>query len=334
MKIAQVVYALNRADGVAVFVRNISHELLAAGHDVQIITAEDGKVDYGQFDVVHIHALWMPWLHHQAKRARACRVPIVWSPHGMLAPWAMHNHWWKKWPIWHLCQKADLRRAAALHVTARTEEKDARALKLMNPVIIAPLGVDLCSETCRSREVKVLLFVGRIHPIKNLPMLIAAFSHVRVDGWKLRVVGPDQEGHLAELKRMARERGVDKLIEFAGPKYGDELKQEYVNSDCFVLPSHSENFGSVVVEALSVGVPVIASQGTPWQELEEYDCGKWVKTDEVTMENALIEMMTKSDWEREMMGRRGRQLVKEKYTWTAVANKILDGYREVMNVGK
>ena len=229
---------------------------------------------------------------------------------------------------------------------------------------------------------KILSFIGRIHPIKNLPTLVKAFSHAKIDGWMLRIVGPDQEGHLAELKSLCDSIGLtyideteiirdengravcpqppksvgrddpiapekkegnhhsststlnfnsQPLVVFAGPKYDGELQQEYANADCFVLPSHSENFGSVVIESLAAGVPVITTKGTPWQELESNNCGKWVDVDEQAIENALVEMMSKSESERREMGANGRKLVESKYSWKAVCDTMIQGYTEVLN---
>lgn len=171
-----------------------------------------------------------------------------------------------------------------------------------------------------------LSFVGRVHPIKNLPEIELAFARVRMEGWVLRIVGPDQDGHTAELRALAEKLGISGSVEFVGPKYGEELRREYAEADCFVLPSHSENFGSVVIEALAAGTPVVTTKGTPWKELEEYGCGKWVDVNVDAIEQALREMMTASDDERRKMGERGRRLVQEKYTWPVVASSMLDCY--------
>lgn len=174
-----------------------------------------------------------------------------------------------------------------------------------------------------------LLFTGRVAPIKALPNLVAAMT--TSDGWRLRIVGPDQEGHTAELKALAAREGVSDRVDFVGPKFGDELEQEYLNADCFILPSFSENFGSVVVEAMASGLPVIASRGTPWQELEERKCGWWVENDPETLAKTISAMMALTDEERRAMGVRGRQLVEEKYRWPAIGRQLVAAYRELMS---
>ena len=358
MKILHVITSMIKTAGTSIFVRGLAHEQVERGHNVAIVHLGiwlkdiyelDSRIEFvGEpdfwsavdgcfYDIVHIHGLWEPMLHRFAVYARKHGIKIVWSTHGALTKWALRNHWWKKLPVWLLYQKRDLRLAAAIHVTAQSEVEDVRRIGFTNKVIVAPLGVAICDNHKRMGGGHVMLFVGRIHPIKNLPTLMRAFGSVMQSGesaanqWRLRVVGPDQEGHAAELKGLVKDLGIEDSVEFVKPKYGDELKQEYINADCFVLPSHSENFGSVVIEALSAGVPVITTKGTPWQELEEHDCGRWVDISEPAIEKAIVEMISKTDEERKAMGQRGIQLVKSKYSWGAVCDKVIKGYEDVLN---
>ena len=173
-----------------------------------------------------------------------------------------------------------------------------------------------------------LLFTGRVTPIKGLSNVVAAFPSA--GDWRLRIVGPDQDGHTAELKALAEKVGAAERIDFAGPKYGEALVQEYRRAACFILPSFSENFGSVVVEALAAGIPVIASRGTPWAELVERKCGWWVENDPETLARTIREMMALSDAERAAMGARGRALVEEKYQWPAIGRRMLAAYENLL----
>ncbi|MGI6353593.1 MAG: glycosyltransferase [Lentisphaeria bacterium] len=110
-------------------------------------------------------------------------------------------------------------------------------------------------------------------------------------------------------------------------------------ADLFVLPSYSENFGVVVVDALAHGVPVITTKGTPWKELLGSDatlhaggrCGWWIDIGAEPLANALAEAMSMTDENRTALGENGRKLVAEKYTWTAVGKKLAQGYQEVLD---
>ena len=199
---------------------------------------------------------------------------------------------------------------------------------------IAPLGTRLppivgVSSSSSRKDDKVLLFVGRIYPVKGLVNLIKAWALSNADGWKLRIVGPDEAGHLAELEALVQELELVDSVEFVGPKFGDDLSAEYDKCDCLVLPSFTENFGATVVDALAHEKPCIASTFTPWKELQERGCGWWVSNEPARLEESIVEMMSFDDATRRDMGAKGRRLVEEKYTWKAVAETMISKYREI-----
>ncbi len=153
-------------------------------------------------------------------------------------------------------------------------------------------------------------------------------------GWRLRIVGPDENGHTAELMALAKKNGVSERIDFVGPKYGEALEKEYQNADCFILPSFSENFGSVVIEAMAAGLPVIVSRGTPWQEVEERKCGWWVENDPETLARTIAKMMSLTDEERRAMGARGREWIRRDFSWEGVGRQMLAAYEWLCHGGE
>ena len=357
MKVLHVITGLQKAAGTSVFCGEVCNGLVALGHEVAIAVIDEKKSDIYPLDprvklmsidtllsgaagvdwsVIHIHALWSPILHSVARWAISNRLPVVWSPHGMLTPWAMHNKWWKKQLGWWLYQKKDLSRANLIHATAQSEVEDVKRMRLGNKTIVVPLGVKVhhlekCVKSISNK--KILLFVSRVQRKKGLLNLVHAWAQlpkVVRDEWDIRIVGPDQDNHTAELKQLCAKLEVGQYFNFTGPKYGDDLAKEYAVADLFVLPTHSENFGSVVIEALAQGVPVICTQGAPWKELETYKCGWWIDIGVEPLVTALQEAMALSDDERHAMGLRGRKLVEEKYTWEAVVKSMVQGYEEVL----
>ena len=332
MKILHVITGMQKAAGTTTFVENVVSGLRTEGHDVDIAMSENY---IGKCDIIHIHGLWSPLLHKASCFAISNNIPIVWSTHGMTAPWSMRHKWWKKLPAWLLYQKKDLKSAAVIHCTTKPEVEWNHALGLKKCFVV-PLGTEIKPLNFFNVTGKAhcLLFVGRIYPVKGLKQLISAWGKVvrdlgtdmRRERWKLRIVGPDQAGHRSELEAMVIGLQLEKSVEFVGPKYDVELEKEYDNCDCLVLPSFTENFGGVIVDALAHGKPCIASTFTPWRELRERECGWWVSNEPEVLASAIYEMITLDDVRRHEMGVRGRKLVAEKFTWDAVVKAIVKGY--------
>ena len=146
----------------------------------------------------------------------------------------------------------------------------------------------------------------------------------------MKVVGPDSYGHKAEVVANLTELGILDQWEFVDMLNDVEKWSAYRAADLLVHPSVSENFGITIVEGLAAGLPVIATKGTPWQELETCNCGWWIDIGVEPLVGALKEAMSLSDEERAAMGARGRKLAEENYTWEAVCGKMVEGYESVL----
>lgn len=388
MKILHITNALPRISGGSTFCVELCDNLLTLGHKVEIAICDPEQPDIYPscqhvplipikslfesksdclFDIVHIHGLWQPVLHKAGVWADNQGSPILWSPHGMLAPWAIKHKWWKKCLPWYLYQRHDLRRATCFHATSDLEVQWIRERGFNQSCCVVPLGThlpDLQNKLendrnplfSRRAEKKLALFVGRIYPVKNLGTLIRAFAEARrkmnAADWRLILAGPDQAGHKSELVQLVRSlrltvadlvnshvdavefirNEMDSDILFTGPVLGDQKDALYRCADIFVLPSHTENFAGVVVDALAFGVPVMVSDKTPWREVDEIRCGMVCPTSIEGMTHVLLKMMVLTDAERREMGQKGRSFVERKYTWAAVAGKMLDVYSRVLKI--
>lgn len=333
MRILHIVSGMQKASGVTTFVHNVADGLQKLGHSSDIVTRQSKqRIKPDGYDVIHIHGLWTPWLHSWAKAAVRADVPIVWSTHGMTAPWSMKHKWWKKCIPWYLYQKRDLRMARAIHCTVASEESWNRALGLKNTFVV-PLGTRLPSvsnvQKVKHADYHTLLFVGRVYPIKAIDRLIEAFGAVPEEikkGWRLRIVGPLQDdSYVGRLNQIISQAGV-RTISFAGPKFDGELEAEYDCCDALALVSHTENFGATVADALAHSKPVITSVHTPWRDVMESQCGWWVPNDVSALSAALVELMKMSDSDRLAMGARGRSLIEREYTWESVSKKLEHAY--------
>ena len=285
-------------------------------------------LDQFSFDVVHIHGTWTPILAVASYLASSKGIPVVVSPHGCLEPWALQHRGLKKRLALALYQKRIFSKAAMMVATARQELESIRWLDIETPVAVIPNGVDIPHVRTHSKvDERKFLFLSRIHPKKGLPDLVAAWAAVRKPGWRVVVAGPDEEGHLDEILTQIDALGLRGDFEFTGLVTGDRKEALYADADVFVLPTHSENFGIAVAEALARGVPVITTTGAPWEDVETWRCGWWVKPGVAGVAGALVAAMNTPREELSKMGQRGMQLVKEKYSWDQIGRDALEAYQ-------
>jgi glycosyltransferase involved in cell wall biosynthesis len=226
-------------------------------------------------------------------------------------------------------------------VTSEEEAAAGLSAGITTTAVTIPFGVELPSRTVReaieqtrdtgpdiySRKPQTALFLGRIHPIKNLRSLIEAFADARLKGWRLQIVGPDEVGHQAELEELARRLGVASLVFFEQPTYGDAKARLLAQASVLVLPSFTENFGMVVAEALVHGVPAIASTGAPWRALETERCGWWIPPTREAIADALGRAASLDPSELVDMGDRGRAYAEASLTWSVCAKNMAVIYR-------
>jgi glycosyltransferase involved in cell wall biosynthesis len=291
----------------------------------------------GNSALVHDNGLWLATNHWAATSAKRMRVPLIISPRGMLSEWAIQHRSWRKRVAWKYYQRDDLQAAQIIHATSSEEADQIRTAQLRQPIAVIPNGVELAPFT-RDRSVnrypKTLLFLSRINPKKGLTMLADAWASLRPATWRVVIAGFDEGGHQRKIQEYVKRLGIESSFEFKGPAMGDEKWSLFSTADAFVLPSYSENFGIAIAEALSSGLPVITTQGTPWSDIAVRKCGWWVKADRASLEDALKEMVRLSGEERWEMGMRGRRLVGEKFAWPAIARQMREVYAWVLGEGE
>ena len=237
-------------------------------------------------DLVHLTSLFYPLSMAVAALALWQKKPLVWSPRGELAPAALAIRPQLKQLVLRLIRPWASR--IIFHATSSEESRhirtqfgrSVRVIELPNylelPALLPPTP----------SAPPYLLYLGRLHPIKALDRLLEALalSSVFQHGpWQLRLVGADTDGYGASLWQQADQLGLRERISLELPVTGAAKQRLLTDAYALVLPSHSENFGNVVVEALAQGTPVIASLGTPWAILPAEEAGFWVANDPATL---------------------------------------------------
>ncbi len=173
-----------------------------------------------------------------------------------------------------------------------------------------------------------VIFIGRLHPIKGIERLFAALArqqeHVTLD-----IYGSGASAYEATLRRQVDVLQLGARVCFHGHVDDEGKAQAFSKADVMCLPSHSENFGIVVGEALAHGVPVVTTTGTPWEGLETERCGFWVQPDEEALTEALARL---EDCDLSAMGARGRKWMRRDFSEDGVVNAMLSLYRERLSI--
>jgi glycosyltransferase involved in cell wall biosynthesis len=293
--------------------------------------------------VLHAHGLWrMPNLYPSWAIARH-GVPLLVSPRGMLAAAALAYSPWQKRAFWVLAQRRALQRATCLHATSEAEMADIRTAGFTQPVALIPNGIDvapsplapLAKSRHPTRRSRTVLQLGRLHPIKRIDRLLEAWAGLEAvhPDWHLKIVGPSEGGHQAELEAQAARHGLAR-VSFAPAVFGSAKDDMLRQADLLVLASESENFGMVVAEALGNGTPVITTKGTPWAGLVEHACGWWIDHGVTPLAKALGEAMVMPRATLDDMGARGRAWMLREFSWGRVAADMEAVYRWCQGKGK
>jgi glycosyltransferase involved in cell wall biosynthesis len=289
-------------------------------------------------DILHNNGVWTMPNRYAAAVARERRIPLVSSPRGMLSAWAVGFSRRRKQLAWSLGSHQAAKRVVCFHATSEAEAQDIRRLGFRQPIAVVPNGIhlpDLGPEAPESpsRRRKVL-FLSRLHPKKGIPILLRAWQAVELyhPDWDLIVSGPDEIGHLEELRTVASELKL-RRVSFPGPAYGPAKTARFREADLFVLPTHSENFGVVVAEAMAHRLPVITTKGTPWDQLEPRRCGWRIQLSEGHLAATLRAAMNIPDHQRHEMGSNGRRWMEQAFAWPRIAEQMKGVYTWLLGGG-
>jgi glycosyltransferase involved in cell wall biosynthesis len=289
-----------------------------------------------KLDILLTHGIWKYSSVAAHRWHRRTGRPHIIHPHGMLDPWAVRNSAWKKRVAGLLYENAHLRSATCLRALCESEAQAIRAFGLRNPICVIPNGIDLPElsqvQSPKSKVQglngrKVLLYLGRLHPKKNLGPLIRAWAAVQRDvpaakEWRLAVAGWDQDGYEQRLKVQSSEFKVQSSVEFLGPQFGEAKAACYANCDAFILPSLSEGLPMVVLEAWAYAKPVLMTNECNLPEGLAAQAALSIGTDAGSIANGLRTLMEMSDAQRTATGARGRALVAEKFSWPHIGDEM------------
>ena len=304
-----------------------------------------------KFDIIQMQSMWNPKYHMVAKIARKHNIPYLITPRGMLEPWSLTQSKWKKKLALFLYQMKDLQKSACIFTTSEMEAQHVRELGVKVPISVIPNGIETDGYPCRisfDGVKKQILFLSRVHLKKGIELLIDAFNklHNEFPEWTVAIVGNGEPDYIEGLNQKVANLGLQDCMKIMDPVFGKSKIKLYHESSIFCLPSYSENFGMVIAEAMSCGVPCITTNGTPWQLLngesstmgatlgmlgDNKKTGWCIDLSVENLEKTIREAMCMDPKALYDMGQRGSRMINENFNYRSVAKKTKQLYKWILN---
>ena len=336
--------AVDLQDWQPLSVETFRPQFRAWGYSNQLVPALLGA----DLDILSTHGLWKYCSVASQRWHRRTGRPYIVHPEGMLESWALRNARWKKRIAALLYEDRHLRGATCLRALCEAEAQSIRAYGLHNPICVIPNGIDLPEPIENSKPEsdnsilqtiaqnrKILLYLGRLHPKKNVASLIRAWKQTlesypsATKNWILAIAGWGESAYEQKLKELAAMPSVV----FLGAQFGVEKNACYRACDAFILPSLSEGLPMTVLEAWAYAKPVLM---TPQCNLPEgFGAGAALQigTGPEEIAEGLKQVIEMSDADRRAMGNRGRNLVETKFSWPRIGEQMRSVYEWVLGGG-
>ena len=299
----------------------------------------------GDFDLMHIHSLWLfPQFAAQRAALRA-GVPYVVSPHGALDPYLRRHGRIRKAVTDLAWQRRMLARATLLHITTAQEGELIADIAPRTPREIVPVGISIerllvpgDAERFRKKHLggrsgDVVLFLGRLTYKKGIDVLIRSFAQVAqaIDHATLVIAGPDDEHLRPQLDVIVRAEGLENRVVFPGPLYQEDRADAFAACDVWALSSYTENFGVAVMEALAVGLPTIVSTEVNLADaIRKSHAGVVAGLDPGEFGTALLDLL-RNHALRAGLADRGPAFAAD-YDWSTVAPQLEAMYRRAVSI--
>lgn len=294
-----------------------------------------------EYDLVHIHALFSYASTVAMIIARFKQVPYINQPHGLLCEWSLQQSQLKKKIYLSLIEKSNLQHSRILQLTSTKEVQEVELLGLGVPPVVMPLGLQIPADIPQSRqklremfnippEQTIILFMSRLHYKKGLDYLIPALSKVKTGKFTFILAGNGSPEYEAEISELLINNQIEHCTHRPGFVTGEMKNILLQGSDIFVLTSHSENFGVVVLEAMAAGLATIVTPGVALASMiKENDVGYVPELDIVEI-TSVIEHCLNHSQESKEMGDRARQFILDNYTWDHIASKMISVYENII----
>jgi glycosyltransferase involved in cell wall biosynthesis len=298
--------------------------------------------------IVHIHGVWEPILRHAMQAAYKTHTPYIIAPHGMLHPWSLSQSKFKKKLALLLGYRKLLISATAFHALNSDEATHLRGLGMHQTCHVLPNGVFLneieplptpgsfITQLADLAGKPYILFLSRLHYKKGLDRLANAFAIVaqKVEHLHLVIAGPD-DGDQQRFEQIIDKHQLTNRVHLVGPLWDKSKYAAMQDAACFCLPSRQEGFSVAITEAMAVGVPVVISKACCFDEVAQAGAGYVVDINDANpqqsaelLADALQRVLDTQPNSR--MRQAGRQLIKQRYTWPAIAQQSQKVYQQMV----
>lgn len=278
-----------------------------------------------QADLIHIHGIWDFFHVVLVLWCLITRKAYVLQPRGMLEPWSLEQNKIPKLIIFHLIEKYIARNSQGIICTSNLEKENIEALKFDAPTFILENGAylplfDKHPLQERNQTMKRFLFLSRIHEKKGIEDLINAFVEFKVvcANAKLTIAGNGEDKYVKYIKDKIKP--YNDFIDYIGPVTDAEKVKIYAEHSFFVLPTFSENFGIVILEALTCGLPILTTFESSWVNLEVDNLGFLIKPNKSSIYLGLKRMSELSVSEYEELSTSAK-IYSGTYDWSKIAKK-------------
>lgn len=297
------------------------------------------------FDIVHIQGVYQFHSLIGGYYARKYGIPYVLSPKGMLIPEMIKKKGkLKKYIYISLVEKNNVEKANLIQCASEVERQ--KLLKIgfeLRDTVVIPNIVKLEKGDRTNKKEKfrdkyglkqkqLVLFLGRLNWTKGIDILIPAFAIVltKFPDTHLVLAGPDTERYIRKVKKWIRNEGIENKVTFTGLLTGNEKLAALAESDIFVLPSYSENFGMAAVEAMYMGLPVIISKEVGIKdEIKQNECGIIVDINPISIAEGICYLLHNPE-EKKKLGAKGKKIARNEFSAEGVAKKMIQSYKDII----
>lgn len=283
-------------------------------------------------DIIHIHGA-LTWIQRNAVLVSQKRgIPVVLSTHGMLEPWFFNKWGIVKRLCWNILLKPVLQGVTCLHAITRQESESLSREFPGVPQVVIPNAIDLSDWSNGQAEPddeRFFFYLGRLHPIKGLDLLIPAFFRMQRKNYKLVIAGPDFTAEYTEyLKQMVEKYNLEQSVSFIGAIYGERKESLLSKAWAVIVPSYSEVVALVNLESAAAYTPTITTTVTGLHDWKESG-GLLVEPEVGHIADALEQVASWTLEERLQRGRQSRRFVEERYSWDVICERWMNTYQAI-----